>query len=182
MRRGAEGQTDQGSCLFEPQASLHETPAGPSTAGCPAAKRRGRRHQGRLLFAYFLLAKQEKVSRPPRRQSGIGLTREPRAQFNARLRQAQPERGGERARNSEAGVFGVRAQIPRAFGSPCGCCASLRATCGARFKRGHAQPRLRLKQVRARIRLKLRSSAHSQGVGPSSDSDSGSIEPASQVQ
>ena len=31
----------------------------------------GRRHQGRLLFAYFLLAKQEKVSRPLRRQSGI---------------------------------------------------------------------------------------------------------------
>ena len=26
-------QTDQGSCLFEPQASLHETPAGPSTTG-----------------------------------------------------------------------------------------------------------------------------------------------------
>ncbi len=127
MRRGAELQADQGAHLFEPQASLHETPAGPSTAGCPAAKRRGRRHQGRLLFAYFLLAKQEKVSRPPRRQSGIGLTREPRAQFNARLRQAQPERGGERARNSEAGVFGVRAQIPRAFGSPCGCCASLRS-------------------------------------------------------
>ena len=26
-------QTDQGSCLFEPKASLHETPAGLSTAG-----------------------------------------------------------------------------------------------------------------------------------------------------
>ena len=35
MRRGAQGQTEKGSCLFEPQASLHETPAGPRTAGCP---------------------------------------------------------------------------------------------------------------------------------------------------
>ena len=45
----------------------------------------------------------------------------------ARLRQAQPERGWgrKRARNSGAGVFGVGAQIPRACGSPCGCCASL---------------------------------------------------------
>ena len=35
MRRGAEVQTDQGSRLSEPQASSSETPAGPSTAGCP---------------------------------------------------------------------------------------------------------------------------------------------------
>ena len=44
----------------------------------------------------------------------------------------QPERGGRSARTekeaeSGAGVFGVRAQIPRAFGPPCGCCASLRS-------------------------------------------------------
>jgi hypothetical protein len=38
------------------------TPAGPSTAGCPAAKRRGRRQQGRLFFGDFLLAKQKKVT------------------------------------------------------------------------------------------------------------------------
>ena len=62
MRRGAQGQTDQGSRLFEPKASSSETPAGPSTAGCPAAKRRGRRQQGRLSFAYFSLARQRKVS------------------------------------------------------------------------------------------------------------------------
>jgi len=48
------------ACLSE--ASLHETPAGPSTAGCPGAKRRGRRHQGRLFFGDFLLAKQKKVT------------------------------------------------------------------------------------------------------------------------
>jgi hypothetical protein len=35
LRRGAQVQTDQGSHLSEPKASLCETPAGPSTAGCP---------------------------------------------------------------------------------------------------------------------------------------------------
>ena len=40
MRRGAQGQTEQGSCLFEPQASLHETPAGREHRRLPAAKRR----------------------------------------------------------------------------------------------------------------------------------------------
>ena len=37
MRRGAQGQTDQGSrCLSEAQRSeFSETPSGPSTAGCP---------------------------------------------------------------------------------------------------------------------------------------------------
>ncbi len=34
MRRGAEGQTDQGKNLFE-RSELFLTPAGPSTAGCP---------------------------------------------------------------------------------------------------------------------------------------------------
>ena len=43
-------------------ASSSSPPAGPSTAGCPAAKRRGRRQRGRLFFAYFLLATQKKVS------------------------------------------------------------------------------------------------------------------------
>ena len=37
--------------------------------------------------------------------------------------------------------------------------ASLRATCGARLRRGLAQTRLRLKQARSLIRLRLRSSA-----------------------
>ena len=43
-------------------ASLCQTPAGPSTAGCPGAKRRGRRQRGRLFFGDFLLAKQKKVT------------------------------------------------------------------------------------------------------------------------
>ena len=52
----------------------------------------GRRHQGRLLFAYFLLAKQEKVSRPPRRQSGI-RTHQRTRRFNQveRFPQAEPD-------------------------------------------------------------------------------------------
>ncbi len=49
-----------GTCLSE--ASLCQTPTGLSTARCPAAQRRGRRQRGRLFFAYFLLAKQKKVS------------------------------------------------------------------------------------------------------------------------
>ncbi len=62
LRRGTQGQTDQGSRLSESKASSSETPAGPSTAGCPGAKRRGRRQQGRLFFGDFLLAKQKKVT------------------------------------------------------------------------------------------------------------------------
>ena len=41
-----------GDCLSV--ASSSPAPAGPSTAGCPVAQRRGRRQQGRLFFAYFL--------------------------------------------------------------------------------------------------------------------------------
>ena len=39
--------------------------------GCPVAKRRGRRQQGRLFFAYFLLAKQKKVGAPPGAYPGL---------------------------------------------------------------------------------------------------------------
>jgi len=35
LRRGAQGQTDQGPRLSEPKASSSGTPAGLSTAGCP---------------------------------------------------------------------------------------------------------------------------------------------------
>ncbi len=62
-------------CLSE--ASSSETPAGPSTAGCPrSASEGGRRQQGRLFFAYFLLAKQKKVSS---RRATPGLQRQPQA-------------------------------------------------------------------------------------------------------
>ena len=63
LRRGAEVQTDQDGRLSEPKASSSPAPAGPSTAGCPrSASEGGRRQQGRLFFAYFLLAKQKKMS------------------------------------------------------------------------------------------------------------------------
>jgi len=50
-----------GDCLSV--ASSSPAPAGPSTAGCPrSVSEGGRRQQGRLFFAYFLLARQKKVS------------------------------------------------------------------------------------------------------------------------
>jgi len=53
-------------CLSDAQRrELSETPPNPSTAGCPVAKRRGRRQWGRFLFGDFLLARQEKVTRMP---------------------------------------------------------------------------------------------------------------------
>ncbi|MDP9992931.1 hypothetical protein J2W28_003129 [Variovorax boronicumulans] len=66
LRRGAQRFADQGSPLSE-RSEFGETPRTASTAGCPVAQRRGRRQRGRLFFAYFLLAKQKKVSRPPGR-------------------------------------------------------------------------------------------------------------------
>ena len=61
LGRGAQTQTDQGSRLFEPQASLRETPAESSTAGCPK-RSAGTQTAGRLSFGYFSLAKQRKVT------------------------------------------------------------------------------------------------------------------------
>ena len=65
MRRGAQLGADQGrACLSE--ASLHA----PRLKRAPQVARsaaEGRRQQGRLFFAYFLLATQKKVSRPPGR-------------------------------------------------------------------------------------------------------------------
>ena len=45
-------------------------PSAPSTARCPK-RSAGTQTAGRLFLAYLILAKQKKVSRPPRRQSGI---------------------------------------------------------------------------------------------------------------
>jgi hypothetical protein len=63
--RGAELFADQGrGCLSE--ASFR----GPREKRAPQVARsaaKGRPQQGRLFFAYFLLAKQKKVSRPPGR-------------------------------------------------------------------------------------------------------------------
>ena len=48
-------------------ASSSSTPLSASTAGCPAAQRRGPGPSGRLSFGYFSLATQRKVPRPPGR-------------------------------------------------------------------------------------------------------------------
>ncbi|RFO98372.1 hypothetical protein DIC66_00245 [Rhodoferax lacus] len=52
-----------GLALFEAIAEFSQTPHNASSAGYPE----GARSLARLLFAYFLLARQEKVSRPPGR-------------------------------------------------------------------------------------------------------------------
>ncbi|SEF29734.1 hypothetical protein SAMN03159371_04306 [Variovorax sp. NFACC28] len=87
LRRGAQRFADQGSQLSE-RSEFCETPRNASTAGCPVAQRRGRRQWGRLSFAYFSLAKQRKVGRPPGRvpapesnlktRPGWGYTSRPR--------------------------------------------------------------------------------------------------------
>ena len=46
-------------------------PSAPSTGRCPE-RSAGTQTAGRLFLAYLILAKQKKVSRPPRRQSGFG--------------------------------------------------------------------------------------------------------------
>jgi hypothetical protein len=61
-----EARIKRDACL-SPQGEFAARPRFASSAGCPGAQRRGRRHQGRLSFAYFSLAKQRKVSRPPGR-------------------------------------------------------------------------------------------------------------------
>jgi len=53
-------------CLSDAQRrELSETPLNPSTAGCPVAKRRGRRQWGRPFFGSFLSATRKKGTRTP---------------------------------------------------------------------------------------------------------------------
>jgi hypothetical protein len=62
----SEARKMRSACL-SPQGEFADRPRFASSAGCPAAQRRGRRHQGRLSLAYVSLAKQRKVSRLPGR-------------------------------------------------------------------------------------------------------------------
>jgi hypothetical protein len=62
----SEARKKRDACL-SPQGEFAARPRFASSAGCPAAQRRGRKHQGRLSLAYVSLAKQRKVSRPPGR-------------------------------------------------------------------------------------------------------------------
>ncbi len=62
-------EAGSGPQLFERNAveRVLRTPAVIEHRRLPAAKRRDADSRGRLFFAYFLLAKQKKVSRPPGR-------------------------------------------------------------------------------------------------------------------
>ena len=67
MRRGAQRPADQGSRLSE-RSAAQRVRARPRWTRAPQVARseaQGRRQWGRLFFAYFLLAKQKKVTAPP---------------------------------------------------------------------------------------------------------------------
>ena len=53
------------------QSEFHGAPRNRPAAGLPRSEAKGSQTGGRLFFAYFLLAKQKKVSRPPGRQPGL---------------------------------------------------------------------------------------------------------------
>ena len=56
LRRGAQVQTDQDGRLSE-RSEFEPGPGWTEHRRVPGAQRRGRRQQGRLFFAYFLLAR-----------------------------------------------------------------------------------------------------------------------------
>jgi hypothetical protein len=62
----SEARKKWDACL-SPQGEFADRPRFASSAGCPVAQRRGRKHQGRLFLGDFLLATQKKVPRPPGR-------------------------------------------------------------------------------------------------------------------
>jgi hypothetical protein len=78
MRRGAQGQTDQGwRCLSEAQRSaFSQTPAGPSTAGCPQRSGGTQQPGSPFLLLTFLLAKQKKSELPPGNPRPTALSNE----------------------------------------------------------------------------------------------------------
>ena len=111
-------------------ASSSGTPLEASTAGCPQRSGGTQIVGSPFLLLTLLLAKQKKSESPAAATERHRiLAKNAVIESRKRRRQAQPERawGRERKRHSGSGVFGVRAQIPRAFGSPFGCCASLRS-------------------------------------------------------
>jgi len=80
-RRSAHASRTDSPGLIERSAparsEFHGGPVCPSIAGCPVRPwgERGHAQQGRLFFAYFLLAKQKKVSAPPGAYPGPGKQR-----------------------------------------------------------------------------------------------------------
>ena len=117
MRRGAEVQTDQGSCLSEPQASLHETPAGLSTTGCPQRSGGTQAPGSPFLLLTLLLAKQKKSESPAAAtERHRNQAEDPTGRNKTRLRLAQPERGLEGKsfdRLSSNGGEGMNARLRR---------------------------------------------------------------------
>jgi hypothetical protein len=71
-----EARIKRAACL-SPQGEFAARPRFASSAGCPGAQHRGRRHQGRLSLAYASFAKQRKVSRPPGRDPASNATTNP---------------------------------------------------------------------------------------------------------
>jgi hypothetical protein len=76
------------------QSEFHGAPRNRPAAGLPLRNAKGSQTGGRLFFAYFLLAKQKKVSRPPGRQPGSHppTRHTAKSATKPRFRQAQPER------------------------------------------------------------------------------------------
>ena len=69
----SEARNKRDACL-SPQGEFATRPRFASSPGCPGAAHRGRRHQGRLSFGDFSLAKQRKVPRPPGRNPACHAT------------------------------------------------------------------------------------------------------------
>ena len=97
-------------CLSE--ASSSSTPLEASTGRCPQRSGGTQTPGSPFLLLTLLLAKQKKSESPAAATE--------RHQDFAMCMLVQSKT------NSGSGVFGVGAQIPRAFGSPFGCCAALR--------------------------------------------------------
>jgi hypothetical protein len=88
---------------------LHETPAGPSTAGCPQ-RSEGTQAPGSPSLCLLSLGEARESESP------AAATERHRNQAKCELVRSKNKLG--------IGRFGVRARIRHAFGAPCGCCAA----------------------------------------------------------
>ena len=91
MRRGAQGQTDQGKNLFE-RSELFLTPSGPSTAGCP--QRSGGTQEPGSPFLCLRSFGEAKESRSPAgARPGSGTETTSSSKTTKRLRYLNPNGG-----------------------------------------------------------------------------------------
>jgi len=118
MRRGAQGQTDQGKNLFE-RSELFLTPSGPSTTGCPQ-RSGGTQQPGSpfllLTFGVCVTSLRE-VSKPRARSAPFGEQKKTRfAGFakselppgNPRPAELRRERGRSRGKRGNSAKAGAR--------------------------------------------------------------------------